>query len=103
MTAIGVLLLFVFPARTLLDQRHQISATESHIAALRSENASLAARAKSLTDPAEVERIAHQDYGLVMPGQKAYTIIPKAAPKRPAAKKVTLGAHHWWQRLEFWR
>jgi cell division protein FtsL len=105
MTAVGVLLLFVFPARTLLDQRHQISTTESHIASLRRENTQLSSRIKSLSDPTQIEQIAHQQYGLVIPGQKAYTITPKVQPKaKPsAAKRPAAKTHHWWQDLEFWR
>jgi cell division protein FtsB len=104
LAAVGVLLLFVFPARTLLAQQHQISATESHISALTRENSELATRIRSMKDPTQIEQIAHEQYGLVMPGQQAYTIIPKVVPRtklrvvaKPAAKP-----HHWWQDLEFW-
>jgi cell division protein FtsB len=102
LTAVGVLLLFVFPARTLLAQRHQIAATQSHIAALSRENTALAARINAMLDPAQIEQIAHEQYGLVMPGQQAYTIIPKVLPRpKPSAPKPR-PAPHWWQHLEFW-
>jgi cell division protein FtsL len=100
--ATGVLLLFVFPARTLLDQNRQIATTETQISALTRENAQLSARTKSLADPATVEQIAHEQYGLVMPGQNAYTIIPKTSPRPATTKKIVHKAHHWWQDLEFW-
>jgi cell division protein FtsL len=102
--AVGVLLLFVFPARTLLAQRRQIATTESHISALSRENAALAARIKSMSNPAQIEQIAHEQYGLVMPGQQAYTIIPKILPRtKPSfVAKPAPKPHHWWQNLEFW-
>jgi cell division protein FtsB len=106
-TAIGVLLLFVFPARTLINQRRDIASTQSHISALTQENSRLAARAKSLSGPATIEQIAHQDYGLVMPGQQAYTILPKASSTSTATSASSASGghahHHWWQDLEFWK
>jgi cell division protein FtsB len=104
LAAVGVLLLFVFPARTLLAQRRQISATESHISAISRENADLAARIKSMSDPAQIEQIAHEQYGLVMPGQQAFTIIPKVVAKTRlrVVAKPAVKPHHWWQDLEFW-
>jgi cell division protein FtsL len=96
MIAVGVLLLFVFPFRTLVDQRHQLSSTQRQITALTKENDQLSARIKSLKTPSQIEQIAHQDFGLVMKGQQSYTIIPKSSPtttapvaKTPAAKTPT--------------
>jgi cell division protein FtsL len=103
MIAAGVLLLFVFPARTLIDQRHQVASTQSHITALTKEDNQLAARIKALSNPSQVEQTAHQEFGLVMPGQQAYTVIPKAVPaSHHATVKKAPTAHHWYQDLEFW-
>lgn len=100
--SVGVLLLFVFPTRTLLQQDREIAAVHHQIAVLQAEDASLRARAASLTRPSTVERIARQQYGLVKPGQKEYVILPAAAP---AAHPSPTGRHHdahhsWW---ELWR
>ncbi len=102
--AVGVLLLFVFPGRTLLTQDHEISSAQHAIRALDREDSLLRQEDRSLHDSADVERIASQRFGLVLPHQRAYDITaPPAAPRvtpRPAKKAV---AHHgWWQYLELW-
>jgi cell division protein FtsB len=112
MIAVGVLLLFVCPFRTLVDQRHQITSTQRQITALTKADDQLAARIKSLKSPSQIEQIAHQDFGLVMKGQQSYTIIPTSPPTTAApattvptqtkAKTKGHGDHHWWQHLEFW-
>lgn len=74
--AAGILLLFVLPARTFVNQAHSLAATERRAAELSSENAKLQAEAKQLQSAGRIEQIARQDYGLVMPGQRAYAVIP---------------------------
>lgn len=73
---LGVLLLFVLPGRTLLAQRHSLVVNQSRAQLLSQENAKLAARIKQLQDPAQIQQIARSQYGLVMPGQQAYAIMP---------------------------
>ena len=73
---LGVLLLFVLPGRTLLAQRHSLAVNQTRASVLSQENAKLTAKIKQLQDPAQIEQIARTEYGLVMPGQQAYAIIP---------------------------
>jgi cell division protein FtsL len=105
-TAVGILILFVFPTRTLLEQNREIASTQSEITALDHENAVLRARAAALEDPAQVARIARQQYGLVMPGQKAYAIVAAPGPQVAPPKKGEAAhrSHHrgLLQDLEFW-
>ena len=102
-TAAGVLLLFVFPGRTLLDQSREISVAEQHIHALDSENAVLRQRQAALQDPVQIEQIARERFGMVPLGQQGFAIT-SPPPAAPAASKVThKRARHWWQKLEFWR
>jgi cell division protein FtsB len=121
-TVVGVLLLFVFPARTLLGQDRDIVATEQRIGALDHESALLKERVAALRDPATVERIARERYGLTLPGRRAFVILPSTSPI-PASGASAPGAsasgasasgasgsaahghasHPWWQALEFWR
>jgi cell division protein FtsB len=68
--------LFVLPARTLVDQKHSLDVTEGRISTLSSENARLKSEARQLQSNATIEQIARSDYGLVMPGQQAYAVIP---------------------------
>jgi cell division protein FtsL len=72
----AILLLFVLPGRTFLAQTHSLAATQKQVSDLAAENAQLKAEAKSLQSNAKIEQIAREDYGLVMPGQRAYAVIP---------------------------
>ncbi len=88
--ALGVLLLFVLPGRTLLAQRHTLAVTQGRVSILSHENAKLAERARQLQDPSQIEQIARTQYGLVMPGQQAYAIIP-----------ARQGSASFWSRIGF--
>ena len=85
---IGVLFLFVLPGTTLLSQQRSIRQTSNRIVILRQENAKLVLRASQLRSDSEIEQIARQEYGLVMPGQQAYAIIPSG----PATTTTTAPA-----------
>jgi cell division protein FtsB len=75
----ALVLLFVLPGRTMLAQHHSLSVAERQLTALNVENAKLRQEAKALQSTADIERIAREDYGLVMPGQQAYAVIPATA------------------------
>ena len=79
-----VLVLFtaVFPTRTFLAQRSATSAAQERLTVLREQSATLDARAQQLRDDAEIERLAREQYNLVMPGEEAYAMLP-AAPQDP--------------------
>jgi cell division protein FtsB len=71
----GLLMLFVLPGRTWLEQSRAMSGAQRRAELLARENAALTERAKQLQDPAYIEQIARQQYGLVMPGEQAYGIL----------------------------
>jgi cell division protein FtsB len=75
----ALVLLFVLPGRTMLAQHHSLSVAERQLTALNVENAKLRQEAKALQSTADIEQIAREDYGLVMPGQQAYAVIPATA------------------------
>ncbi len=77
---IGLLVVAVFPTRTYLAQRAATSAAASELDRLDGENARLERRIDRLRTPAEVERIAREEYGLVRPGEQAYAVLPPPAP-----------------------
>ena len=79
-----VLVLFtaVFPTRTFLAQRSATSAAQERLTVLREQSAALDARARQLQEDAEIERLAREQYNLVMPGEEAYAMLP-AAPSDP--------------------
>ena len=75
-----VLFTAVFPTRTFLTQRAATSAAEERMSVLTEQNAALEARAGQLEDDEEIERLAREQYNLVMPGEEAYAMLPSAAP-----------------------
>jgi len=101
----AVLFLFVLPTRTYLAQRQSLAAAETRLKVFNDQNASLTAQAKQLQTNAEVERLAREQYGLVMPGEKAYVIVPPAHAATPAvAKKAAHRSLLWraWHDVQFW-
>lgn len=72
----GLVFLFVLPGRTWLAQRSAMSAAERRLEVLQQENAALTKRAAQLQNPAYVEQLAREQYGLVMPGEQAYAVLP---------------------------
>jgi cell division protein FtsB len=80
---LGVLVVGVFPTRTLWAQRSATAAAEEQLNALRRQNRALDERTRRLRDPDEIERIAREEYGLVRPGEEPYIVIPLPEPVRP--------------------
>jgi cell division protein FtsB len=87
---VGLLFAFVYPIRTYLAQRGQISAAQSHLAQLERATDQVDAQSRQLQGDAAVERIARQEYGLVRPGETPYVLVPEAStPTTPAAATPT--------------
>lgn len=78
---IVALALYVFPTRTWLDQKAALQQTQADLNELQAERASLEARIAELDTDAEIERIARSQFGLVLPGEEAYAVLP--APEKP--------------------
>lgn len=78
---LAVLAVYVFPTRTWLDQREAIRELSTDLDELEDQRASLEARISELDTDAEIEAIARSQYGLVLPGEEAYAVLP--APERP--------------------
>lgn len=77
----ALLALYVFPTRTWIDQRAAIAETEASLDALAAEREALEARVAELDTDSEIELIARTQYGLVLPGEEAYAVLP--APEQP--------------------
>ncbi len=71
----ALVFLFVLPGRTFEQQSGAMARAEHQLAVLNSQNAALTRRAAQLQNPAYVEQIARQQYGLVKPGEQAYGIL----------------------------
>jgi cell division protein FtsB len=105
----GALYLFVYPARTYLAQRQEISSVQRTLSVLDAANAELSDKESELRQASYVEQVARAEYGLVMPGQQAFTVLPPA--QKPAIGQVPVaGSPHtrgakgapWYAPLEFW-
>lgn len=70
--------LSAMPLRGWLAQRGEIAETQAELAAVRAENEQLERRRTVLDDPAEIQRIARREYGLVDVGEESYSILPPA-------------------------
>lgn len=76
---VGIMFMFLWPARTWLEQSKAMSAAQRRQAVLAQENALLRNRIAELKSTAYIEQVARQQYGLVMPGEKAFAILPPTA------------------------
>jgi cell division protein FtsB len=81
MVGAATLAVVAFPTRTWWAQRQDLARTEANLLELRAENAALDARIKALqSDDAAVEQLARERYGMVMPGEQAFAILPPPPP-----------------------
>jgi cell division protein FtsB len=83
-TVLAILFYAVFPTRQYFEQRELASERLDRLAAIEAANAQLQERIDGLSTPAEIERLARRDFGLVYPGEEAYAVLP------PAPEPVTL-------------
>jgi cell division protein FtsB len=77
---LGLLAVFVFPTRTFLDQRSSTDDAQHRLDVLREQNEVMQQRLGELDDPAEIERLAREQYNLVLPGEEAYAVLPAPLP-----------------------
>lgn len=85
--ALAITLAGVFPFRQLIAQDRQVQETQERLDTLRAENARLEGDAATLRTPAEIERIAREELGLVRPGETGISVqTPKdvSAPEPEA-------------------
>jgi cell division protein FtsB len=77
---VAVLFVGVFPTRTFLNQRAAVARAEEQLRVLTAENERLDDRVDALNTPDEIERLAREQFELVMPGERAYVVVPPAEP-----------------------
>jgi cell division protein FtsB len=80
---VAVLFVGVFPTRTFLHQRAAVARAEEQLEVLTAENERLDERVDALNTPEEVERLAREQFELVMPGERPYVIV---TPDEPPAR-----------------
>jgi len=69
-----------FPGGALLHERAALAATRAQLRQLDLENKALKAERQKLDQPAEIDRLARQQYEMVRPGQTAYEVLPAQDP-----------------------
>jgi cell division protein FtsB len=89
--AMAGLFLAVMPIRTYLSQNRSEATLSRELRALNRQDGQLAQRIRQMNQPAQIESIARSRYGLVEPGEKAYTILP-APSSGQAVGSVPRGA-----------
>jgi cell division protein FtsB len=77
---VAILFVFVFPTRSYLAQRRQVSAAQHDVQVLREQNDKLAAEASELQTPAAIERMAREQFHRVFPGEQVYDVVPGETP-----------------------
>ena len=72
---VAMMFLFVFPTRSYLAQKRQVGQAAHAVKVLEAQNEVLARQATRLKTHAEIERLAREQFNMVMPGEQAYNVI----------------------------
>ena len=75
---VGFVVAFVYPTRTYLRQRTELSAAETRLHVLERETRVLEEDSARLDSDAEIERVAREQYGLIRPGETPFVLVPEA-------------------------
>ena len=86
---VALLFAFVFPARTLLAQRQRSDQERERLELLREQTRKLEQETVRLQDNAEIERIAREQYGFLLPGERPYVVVPPPTSAPPATAPPT--------------
>jgi cell division protein FtsB len=66
----------IFPFHQILASDAAVEMSERKLEALRDENRRLEHQIRALHSPEEVERLAREEFGFVMPGEVGYVAVP---------------------------
>jgi cell division protein FtsB len=72
---VAMMFLFVFPTRSYLAQKRQIGQAAHAVEVLEAQNEVLARQASRLKTRSEIERLAREQFNMVMPGEQAYNVV----------------------------
>jgi len=82
---LGFVVAFVYPTRTYLRQRTEMSVAETRLDVLERETRTLEADSRRLESDAEIERVAREQYGLIRPNETPWVLVPETTPLATAA------------------
>ena len=74
----------VIPFRQILEQQARVDSLSSELSRITLENDLLSAEVVALNTPGEIERLARENLGYVMPGETAYVVLEPEETLRPA-------------------
>lgn len=80
LVGLAIVLAGVFPFRQLIAQERLVENTRVKLDTLVVENEALQAEIDSVRSPAELERIAREQYGMVRPGETTYVVELDGGP-----------------------
>lgn len=83
----AVVLATNLPLGALLHGRATVAAETRQLSTLEAENQALSSQVRALDEPTTVGQIAHEDYGLVRPGQRSTVVLP--APSASGSNGAT--------------
>ena len=73
---VAILFVFVFPTRSYLAQRRQVSNAQHDVGVLHEQNSKLEALAAEYQTRAAIERHAREQFHYVYPGEQVYQTVP---------------------------
>lgn len=93
----------IFPFRQIIAQNRSVDLAQEKLEALVAENLQLEQQLAALQSPGEVERLAREQFGLVMPGEIAYVaVVPAGATlEDPSVTPARFDQERPWWRA-FW-
>jgi cell division protein FtsB len=80
----------VVPYRQIIDSKHRVESARAQLASLQAENVVLQASADALQTDEEVEKLAREKLGYVMPGETAFVVLdpPSRGETAPVAEAL---------------
>lgn len=87
------------PFRQIIDQRERLEQAQAELAGIEAENELLALEVAALNTPEEIERMAREKLGYVMPGEIAFVVLDPSTPTTAPVVEAYPPAAPWWQRI----
>lgn len=88
------------PFRQIIDHRNRLEEAKENLAGLEVENVLLADEVLALGTPAEIERMAREKLGYVMPGEIAYVVLsPEMSETVPTVVDAVEPEAPWWRQI----
>jgi cell division protein FtsB len=105
--ALGLILLAflaaTIPFGQIIDQQERVESAAAELARLENENLFLTEEIAALGTPAEIERMAREKLGYVMPGETAYVVLEpdgtQSVPAGATAEEEASKPLPWWRSL----